>query len=210
MARRHPMVRDTREKVLAGALEAFSEKGFAATSVDDIARRAGTTRGAFYYYFESKEDIARDLQQELWHRLTARAQDAFDPELDTVTNLKRAFDVHLAALEELGQARFFLREGWVDSTLEAAGRSEQDIGAHLVRDLLEEAMAKGEVVRLDAEALAVVITGMFEEATLHVLKVGEPGPTVAVVHRLLDGLSARLPHRSSPRRRPQEAARAAR
>ncbi|MHB8319558.1 MAG: TetR/AcrR family transcriptional regulator [Acidimicrobiales bacterium] len=201
MARREPKVRETRKKLMAAALEVFCEKGFAATSVDDIAERAGTTRGAFYYYFESKEDIARDLQRDLWHRLAERAQDAFDADLDTITNLKRAFDLHLQAIEELGEARFFLREGWIDPTLEAAGRGEQEWGADLVRDFLADAIAKGEVVKLDPDALAAVITGLFEEATLHVLRSGDVTSTIDVVHRLLDGLSARLPHRGQPRKR---------
>lgn len=205
MARREPKLRDTRQKVLASALEVFTEKGFVATSVDDIAERAGTTRGAFYYYFESKEDIARDIQRDLWHRLAERAQEAFNPDLDTITNLKRAFDLHLEAIEDLGQARFFLREGWIDPTLEAAGRGEQEWGASLIRDFLADAMAKGEVVKLDPDALAAVITGLFEEATLHVLRSSDVRQTMEVVHRLLDGLSARLPHRSRSSTRPGSA-----
>jgi AcrR family transcriptional regulator len=186
-------VRDTRDRVAAAALEVFSQQGYAATSVDDIVQRAGTTRGAFYYYFESKQDVARDLQRDLWHRLAGRAQAAFEPELDTLTNLKRAFDVVLSGLDDLGTARFFLREGWADPILESSGRGQQDWGAALVRDLLAGAMSRGEVVPLDPDALAVVLTGLFEEATLHVLRTGDAGPTVDVVHRLLDGLRSPMP-----------------
>lgn len=193
MARRQPKVRDTRARVAAAALEVFSERGYAATSIDDIVDRAGTTRGAFYYYFEGKEDVARDLQRDLWHRLADEAQAAFDPELDTVTNLKRAFGVLLSGLDDLGTARFFLREGWVDPFLEAAGRGEQDWGAAIVRDLLATAMELGEVTPVDPDALAAVITGMFEEATLHVLRSGDAVPTVEVVHHLLDGLRSARP-----------------
>lgn len=114
MTRREPKIRDTRDRVLSAALEVFAAKGFASTSVDKIVERAGCTRGAFYYYFESKEDIARDLQRDLWRRLAQRAQEAFDPDLGTIENLKRAFHVHLETLSELGEARFFLREGFLD------------------------------------------------------------------------------------------------
>lgn len=41
---------------------------------------------------------------------------------------------------------------------------------------------------LDPGALAAVVTGIFEEAMLHVLTVGEAGPTVEVVDRFLAGL----------------------
>src|ERR1700683_4705482 len=189
MTRREPKVRDTRDRVLSAALEVFAARGFAATSVDNIVERAGCTRGAFYYYFESKEDIARDLQRDLWHRLAKRAQEAFDPGLGTIANLKRAFDVHLATLSDLGEARFFLREGWLNPVLEASGRAELKWGVELIRDLLVEAMDRGEVVAVEPQALAALLTGLFEVATTHTLEVGDPEATIAVVHLLLDGLS---------------------
>jgi AcrR family transcriptional regulator len=200
MTRREPKVRDTRDRVLAAALEVFAAKGFAATSVDNIVERAGCTRGAFYYYFESKEDIARDLQRDLWHRRAWRAQEAFDPDLGTIANLKRAFDVHLATLSDLGEARFFLREGWLNPVLEASGRAELQWGVGLIQELLVHAMDRGEVVAVEPQALAALLTGLFEVATTHTLEVGDPAATIEVVHLLLDGLSVPTsdsPHMSS-------------
>src|SRR5246500_4296496 len=44
-------------EIIDAALEVFAEKGFAAAKLDDIARRAGISKGALYLYFETKEDI---------------------------------------------------------------------------------------------------------------------------------------------------------
>ncbi|MBA2737011.1 MAG: TetR/AcrR family transcriptional regulator [Pyrinomonadaceae bacterium] len=44
-------------EILKAALECFSERGFAATKLDDIAARADVTKGTLYLYFKSKEDI---------------------------------------------------------------------------------------------------------------------------------------------------------
>lgn len=49
------------DEVLDAALELFMEKGFAATRVDDIARRAGLSKGAVYLYFPSKEAVLEAL-----------------------------------------------------------------------------------------------------------------------------------------------------
>lgn len=46
-------------EIAAAALQVFAEKGFAAAKLDDIARRAGVSKGAVYLYFETKEDIFR-------------------------------------------------------------------------------------------------------------------------------------------------------
>lgn len=45
------------DEVLDAALELFLEKGFAATKVDDVARRAGLSKGAIYLYFSSKDTL---------------------------------------------------------------------------------------------------------------------------------------------------------
>ncbi len=48
---------DRPEEITAAALEAFAEKGYAATRVDDVAKRAGVSKGLLYLYFETKEDL---------------------------------------------------------------------------------------------------------------------------------------------------------
>lgn len=188
MARREPRVCDTRAKLLAAGIEVFAIKGYAASGVDDIVQCAGTTRGAFYYYFASKQDMAEDLQESLWDAIAKQAQDAVDPDVDIVTNFKKAFGVHLAALGKLGSERVFLRQGFIDPTLEAASREKLQWGVALVRELLDEALKKGEVSDLDPGEVAQLLTEIFEAATLRALDDYESPLSVESVDALLDGL----------------------
>lgn len=50
---------DRPDEIVAAALAVFAEKGFAAAKLDEIARRAGVSKGALYLYFETKEDLFR-------------------------------------------------------------------------------------------------------------------------------------------------------
>ena len=50
---------DRPDEIVTAALAVFAEKGFAAAKLDEIARRAGVSKGALYLYFETKEDIFR-------------------------------------------------------------------------------------------------------------------------------------------------------
>jgi len=52
-----PKAEETRRRILAAALDLFQERGFAETTMREIARRAGVATGAAYYYFPSKEAI---------------------------------------------------------------------------------------------------------------------------------------------------------
>ncbi len=52
---------ERREAILAAALEEFSARGFAATRLDDVARRAGVAKGTIYLYFRDKESLFQEL-----------------------------------------------------------------------------------------------------------------------------------------------------
>jgi TetR/AcrR family transcriptional repressor of nem operon len=49
---------DTKTKLLDASLKVIRSQGYAATSVDDLCREAGVTKGAFFHHFKSKEDMA--------------------------------------------------------------------------------------------------------------------------------------------------------
>lgn len=53
--RRRPDARPA--EIVAAGLEVFSEQGFAAARMDEVARRAGVSKGAIYRYFETKGDL---------------------------------------------------------------------------------------------------------------------------------------------------------
>lgn len=61
---RRPVER--RGELLTAALSVFEEHGYEASSLDDVARAAGVTKGAIYHHFECKSDL---LQQAITHRL---------------------------------------------------------------------------------------------------------------------------------------------
>ena len=68
----------TRARVLDAARDLFVERGYAGTSVRDIAEHLGMTKGALYYHFSSKEDLLYALVEPLLEALeefTARARD---------------------------------------------------------------------------------------------------------------------------------------
>jgi len=50
-----------KENLLDAAYELVMLKGYVATSVEEICSKAGTTKGSFFYYFDSKEDLAKAL-----------------------------------------------------------------------------------------------------------------------------------------------------
>jgi AcrR family transcriptional regulator len=74
-------------EIIGAALEVFAAKGFADAKLDDIARRAGISKGTLYLYFETKEDLFR-----------AVARSAVASHLETIESTAEAFDRPFAEL----------------------------------------------------------------------------------------------------------------
>ncbi len=77
------------EEIISAALEVFADRGFAATKLEDVARRAGVTKGTIYLYFENKEALFKALirqtivpviaqGEELARSFTGSARDLFE------------------------------------------------------------------------------------------------------------------------------------
>src|SRR5690242_2247138 len=52
----------TRERLLDVAYDSITQKGFAATSVEELVEAAGITKSGFFYHFKDKSDLARQLR----------------------------------------------------------------------------------------------------------------------------------------------------
>ena len=77
-------------EIVAAAYEVFAEKGFAAARLDDIAMRAGVSKGALYLYFETKQDI-----------FEAVVKDAIAPNIGAIETFAMSFPGSFADLARL-------------------------------------------------------------------------------------------------------------
>jgi AcrR family transcriptional regulator len=59
------MAKDTKERILAAALEQFSQNGYAGTNIRELTASLGLVKSAMYKHFESKEDIWNTLLDEM-------------------------------------------------------------------------------------------------------------------------------------------------
>ena len=72
---------DRPREICAAALEVFAEKGFAAAKLEEIARRAGVSKGTLYLYFDDKQELFR-----------AVVRSAIAPNIEAITSAESAFD----------------------------------------------------------------------------------------------------------------------
>ncbi len=93
-----PRGTETKNRIVVSAAALIHERGVAATSVDDILAASGAGKSQFYYYFENKDDLVRDV---LHHNLetTLRAQEPYLQRLSTWKGIKGWLDA-IADLHE--------------------------------------------------------------------------------------------------------------
>ncbi|MBX6365040.1 MAG: TetR/AcrR family transcriptional regulator [Gemmatimonadetes bacterium] len=142
--------RDARPgEIIQAALALFVERGFAATRVEEIAARAGVTKGTVYLYFDSKEDLFR-----------AAVEESLVPLIETGERM----------VEEAGpsQAELFrvLVAGWWDLMREPPLSG-------LPKLMMAEAANFPEVTRFYAEQVAKRSRRMFERVLERGMERGE-------------------------------------
>lgn len=81
MTRTKP-AQERRADLLAAGQALFLARGIAATSLEDITRAAGVSKGLFYLYFRSKEDLVLALQEQFSRQFAARIRAAADAQAD--------------------------------------------------------------------------------------------------------------------------------
>jgi len=94
------VVVERRKQILKAAVEAFAERGFHATRVGDVARRAGVAYGLIYHYFASKDDLLECIFSENW-AIFIKVLDELktDPSVPALEKLARVAGLLVDALQ---------------------------------------------------------------------------------------------------------------
>ena len=92
---RAEQVAQTRAALVGAGRELFGTKGFAATSVDDIARAARVTTGALYHHFPNKAAVFEAVFEQVHADMMAATAEAADATGDPVAQMAAGFGVFL-------------------------------------------------------------------------------------------------------------------
>lgn len=77
----------TRRKIIESGVDLFHELGYGETGLTDVLQRAGVSKGAFYYHFDSKEAVAVAIIEEFDRRCGEIVAAEFDPEAPRLAGL---------------------------------------------------------------------------------------------------------------------------
>ena len=180
---------ETRERILEAAVKVFATKGYHDTKVDDIVSESKTSKGSFYFYFPSKQDIFLALVDTFAELLESRLRARINSETSGMARLDLALHV---CLETFGQYRGLAKIAFVQATglglaFEEKRRAVNDRFIEIIKNNLDEAVAEGSIPALDTEVAACAWMGALNEIILRWVYTGQPDPirTLPALRKLL-------------------------
>jgi AcrR family transcriptional regulator len=159
----------TREALLSHCLRLFAERGFSSTSVDDVARAAGVTKGAVYWHFASKEEIFHAILDRIRDQWRAVVHASVSARVGPKAQLEQLFDAYAELFRESPDVCLFLQQVILDRQNKQAAVQVARVYAETARfvaRILDDGKAR-EVVRADLDSLttAHMILGMLAGAS---------------------------------------------
>jgi TetR/AcrR family transcriptional regulator, cholesterol catabolism regulator len=158
---REPATINRREQILEIATHLF-QKGFRATSLDQVAAEMGVTRPALYYYFRSKEELLAAIYDRGVGVLIDRASALFAEQLPPDALLRKLIQVHVRTmLQERPIVRVYFQEK--DSLGNAASqsvKSKEVAFTKMMASAIKAGQAQGIFRPGDPELIVNAILGM--------------------------------------------------
>lgn len=194
-------VLDRRSNIMKAGLEIFSEKGFHATAMDDIAERAGISKPILYQHFSSKQDLYLGVMDERVDVLVAQVSNAIESTTGNLARLEAAIACYFRLVDEADHGYRLIFESDFTTNHDVRARVE-DVVAQVSRVVGTEVMRQTGMSMGEANILAGGLCGMAQAAAWRWLRLGRPIPIEQAVAQTLNlawnGLGAVNTQISSP------------
>jgi AcrR family transcriptional regulator len=188
-------VAQTRAALIAAGRHLFGWQGFAATSVDDLARHARVTTGALYHHFPTKAKLFEAVFTAAHDEALRASADAAGGAPTFVEALARGFDAFLDAVLKPDLARIVIIDAPAVLGLARYTELDEQYAFAAIVAALEAAAESGELAVTDPQTLARLLLGALTRGAMLIANSAEPARTrdevSATMRAMLAGFAAR-------------------
>lgn len=151
--------RERKVQLLDGAAELFAERGYAETRIVDIVERAGVAKGLFYWYFDTKETLFRELVEQNRFRLRRAQAAAMDPTAEPLLRIRQGAEASMTFMSR--HAHFFslIEVENLDKQFADVLRQGTEVHARDTEGIVAEGIADGTIRDEDPLLLAYGVLG---------------------------------------------------
>jgi len=122
------MARDPhrRQTIITGASKLFLLHGYDGVTVDEICSETQSAKGSFYHFFRSKEDLAVQVVDEIWHQTELRMEETFSADKNPVDSIREELILTYTRAHTMkGRARHITGSPIGTLSVSMAGKSEK-------------------------------------------------------------------------------------
>jgi AcrR family transcriptional regulator len=152
---------DRRQEILQVAARLFRAKGYAATSLEEVADAIGITKAAIYYHFPSKDEVLFEMHDRIVRESCVRVQAIVESDQGPVEKMERILTGHLETLlANLDANVVFQREvGFLPDQRESEIRKREREHDLLIRRVYRDGVERGEFPDIDAAIAVNILLG---------------------------------------------------
>jgi len=169
-SRREEYADATKNALLDAAEAAFATRGFAATSLDDVAAAARVTKGALYHHFENKQALFEAVFLRLSEVMAARVGEVAASKRDPWNQLVAGMGAFLAMCEEGPYRRIAMEEGPAALGWDRWRELDDPYGFLPFRAALQYVADAGAIKHSSLDMLATMLFGAVSEAAMAIAK----------------------------------------
>lgn len=149
------------EEILKVAAACFNQRGYQATTLEDIASHVGISRVTFYTYFKNKEAVLKKVLDRMFKTYQQGLEAIFTASLPRQEKLRRAVAHHIACLTTDQAARFFLSEekNFPPQLTRYVQQTQRKI-EQLVEQEIASGIERGEIIAVNPRLLTQAFLGM--------------------------------------------------
>lgn len=158
-----PQARRRRDELIEVAARIFHEKGYDATSIQDVAEALGILKGSIYYYIDSKEDLLFEVVQEVHETALANMERLRKLDVDPLVKLRMFVEEHVRhIIDNLVKAAVFFHDyGSLSPERREYIVQERDQYDRFLRKLIRDGQAKKAICPdVDPKLASFAVLGM--------------------------------------------------
>ncbi|MEE9188487.1 MAG: TetR/AcrR family transcriptional regulator [Anaerolineales bacterium] len=170
MSPRPDVSEERKTQILTAATKVFTKHGFSGARMDDIVAESGLSKGAIYWYFDSKESIIIRILDQFFNWETAHLQELLEREVSAQKKLEIFVETTIKDLEKIKPLMPILFDFWSLSvrkkTVNQAIKRYYQNFLDLIEPIIQQGIDQGELRQINVSETAIALGAIFEGTIL--------------------------------------------
>jgi AcrR family transcriptional regulator len=170
MSPRPDVSEERKTQILTAATKVFTKRGFYGARMDDIVAESGLSKGAIYWYFDSKESIIIRILDQFFNWETAHLRELLDREVSAQKKLEIFVETTIKDLNKIKPLMPILFDFWSLSvrkkTVNQAIKRYYQNFLDLIEPIIQQGIDQGELRQINVSETAIALGAIFEGTIL--------------------------------------------